>query len=44
MRDVCDCTGTKKSLLKAFRAIIIIISFQQMNELVTLDMKKTDFL
>lgn len=44
MRDVCDCTGTKKSLLKSFRAIIIIISFQQMNERMTLDMKKTDFL
>lgn len=44
MRDVCDCTGTKKSLLKAFRAIIIISSFQQMNELTTSDMNKTNFL
>jgi len=44
MRYVCDCPETKKSLLKAFRAIIIIISFQQMNELVTLDMRKTNFL
>ena len=41
MRDVCDCTGAKKSLLKA---IIIVTSFQQMNELTTLDMKKTNFL
>lgn len=44
MRDVCDCTGTKESLLKAFRAIIIISSFQQMNELTTSDMNKTNFL
>lgn len=43
MRDVCDCTGTTKSLLKAFRAAIAIISFQQMSELRTLDMKKTNF-
>lgn len=40
MRDVCDYTGTTKSLLKAFGAAIAIISFQHMNELRTLGMKK----